>query len=73
MTERNLPSNHDVVTQDGTVTFHFFVDSAEGVAVDFDATQVLKLADAAEWRLAQEGAAVQPSVDLEPPVRGVTP
>jgi hypothetical protein len=45
-----LPSNEDVLTPE-TPTFHFFVDSAEGVAVPLDAKRVDALADAAEERL----------------------
>jgi hypothetical protein len=70
VTERHLPSNHNVVTQDGQLTFHFFVDSAEGVAVPFDAIQVLEVANAAERRLAKQQAVAEPDSAPRPPYRG---
>lgn len=45
-----LPSNRELLDEAG-ISFHFFVDSAEGVAIEFDEEGVLARTKAARERL----------------------
>jgi hypothetical protein len=45
--ESALPASDQLLAGSG-VTFHLFVDSAEGVAISLDSEEISELADAAE-------------------------